>query len=493
MQPKKLHKIIICIIWGVSTLITISNVVQRGWSGSLHAAVAMYLSSILTSAVYFVPMSDRKKGITIVTIVGYATLILSVLENGNSRTFIVSFLCLPLAALYFDQKVILYYKLFYITGCMTAFFVNPIYITGPDISTSLAPTMLLCYVCMAYTIYKVTVNGRNLLNESEKAGGIAKQQQQILYQNAVQAKDIAHDLYNSIHESSQTLSNLKDVSTDVNVSNKRIADGITTSKSMLEEMNAGIYRSNKKVEYNCTITDQLKENYQAVMNYVEDGNTGGVRLKTSMDEIEQTAHITKESTNNLLAEMKRITGILSEIDKIAKQTSLLALNASIEAARAGEHGRGFSVVAKEITNLSEQSQKASEDIQKILNWLVTTILDLSSKAGKSVESITEGKNILNSLLTCLSQIQTTSADSQHNIQEEYDLMQIAKKEFKEMMEQIEKIVGVAQDNAHTASIIFGAVTKQNEMTDAVTTNLEMLTRLSNKMENQYQNIQLEQE
>lgn len=68
------------------------------------------------------------------------------------------------------------------------------------------------------------------------------------------------------------------------------------------------------------------------------------------------------SVQDLTTSIDDIERVIKMIAGIAAQTNLLALNATIEAARAGEAGAGFRIVASEVKALSQQTERATDEI-----------------------------------------------------------------------------------------------------------------------------------
>lgn len=73
--------------------------------------------------------------------------------------------------------------------------------------------------------------------------------------------------------------------------------------------------------------------------------------------------------SRVVVEAKAIEAISTAIREISEQTNLLALNAAIEAARAGESGRGFAVVADEVRTLALKTRNQTNDINSNLKRL----------------------------------------------------------------------------------------------------------------------------
>ena len=113
----------------------------------------------------------------------------------------------------------------------------------------------------------------------------------------------------------------------------------------------------------------------------------------SIDAIYGRVSAMGETIQSLERAATQIGEIVATIEAIARQTNLLALNATIEAARAGEAGKGFAVVAAEVKGLSNQTARATEDIQLRIHQLQSEVMTLSA-AMKSVDgSVATGRSV----------------------------------------------------------------------------------------------------
>ena len=105
-----------------------------------------------------------------------------------------------------------------------------------------------------------------------------------------------------------------------------------------------------------------------------DGQTALSKMTSTMQQIESASGEIAQKLAAINARVGNITGVVTTIHKVADQTNLLSLNASIEAAKAGEYGQGFSVVAREIRRLADQTGVATLEIEQIVHEMQSSVV-----------------------------------------------------------------------------------------------------------------------
>ncbi|RJR50744.1 MAG: methyl-accepting chemotaxis protein [Desulfobacteraceae bacterium] len=90
------------------------------------------------------------------------------------------------------------------------------------------------------------------------------------------------------------------------------------------------------------------------------------RINMTMKALLESTTESSGKLKTVVERMQNITQIITTITKVANQINLLSLNAAIEAEKAGEYGIGFSVVAREIRRLADQTAVSALDIEGMI-------------------------------------------------------------------------------------------------------------------------------
>ncbi|MBN7287632.1 MULTISPECIES: methyl-accepting chemotaxis protein [Campylobacter] len=269
------------------------------------------------------------------------------------------------------------------------------------------------------------------------------------------------------HLSSENSSIANELSSTSLQTGKRVEDSTTivskTSKDC-NEIQSGMKES-------IQIAQNGKDDLQKALGYVDEATKSISNLTSEIVQTAQTENEMAGKIDQLSRDAEQVKSVLVVINDIADQTNLLALNAAIEAARAGEHGRGFAVVADEVRQLAERTQKSLIEINATINVIVQAISDSSEQMSANSKQIQELTNVASDVektIKVMSEVMSGAIGlSDKTIQDYIN----TGKSIDEIVRNIDGINSISTENARSVEEIASAAEHLNKMTDTLNAKL----------------------
>lgn len=196
----------------------------------------------------------------------------------------------------------------------------------------------------------------------------------------------------------------------------------------------------------------------------------------------QETHKESSELMRLLGEKStQIIQIVDVISGIAKQTNMLALNASIEAARAGEAGKGFAVVAEEVQRLAVESAKAAGHVNELVQDIQLSTKQAIAQMEHSTEQINRGAVVIgNSGQSFLSII-----DAIHEVTMKIEAVtnatQLLAAGSSQMVASFKEVEEIAVDTHQATEKCTQFVKHELAMVEAIEASAEELTAMSEQL------------
>ncbi len=187
--------------------------------------------------------------------------------------------------------------------------------------------------------------------------------------SGIQVTSSATEIAASARELQATVAEQAAATRDVTNTTRQIA---ATSQQLVDTMQV--------VGQTTTDTTRMAEAGQTELNH----------MAASMRQLSQAVVSISSRLAVISNKTSKISGVVTTINSISDQTNLLSLNAAIEAEKAGEHGRGFSVVAREVTRLAEQTAVATQDIEYMVKEMQSAVASGVMEMDKFGEGVRHG-------------------------------------------------------------------------------------------------------
>lgn len=201
-----------------------------------------------------------------------------------------------------------------------------------------------------------------------------------------------------------------------------------------------------------------------------------------MDVLNEISKKTRSSIELLNNDVLKIEKMAHSIDDIASRTNVLAINTGIQAANSGELGKSFTVIARDIRNLAEQSKHATDVINTLVKSILTRMTDATSQILETIRNVELCADAVNRTAEAFSGIMDASSENERKTGE------IAHQalEMNEMSEHVKtamtELIRLNENNSAAVEEISAAVQQMNNQVNEISRSAQLFSEMGRSQE-----------
>jgi methyl-accepting chemotaxis protein len=186
----------------------------------------------------------------------------------------------------------------------------------------------------------------------------------------------------------------------VSAASKGVNSGTREIEGFVHTLASTASTQAQMVEEIAAASQSLQQDASSRESLVEDTNAKVEDAVTRISECRRDLDQVNRDMAQLAEANRKVAGVMALVTDIARQTNILAVNASIEASRSGAAGAGFGIIADQVRDLAQRTAEAARDIENVLSSSMGTV----ERNTHSLGGITKSMHVIEGVAFSMSQL-----------------------------------------------------------------------------------------
>ncbi|NEN81965.1 methyl-accepting chemotaxis protein [Paenibacillus elgii] len=302
-------------------------------------------------------------------------------------------------------------------------------------------------------------------------------------QAGTRVDDMARDIDRNNDTMQGIVAQVATATEELAIGSQKIAEDLTMTVSLVDEMQ-------RKFEANLAETARSAEYGEEAVRAIELGSRAMQEQLQVVADNRSAMFVVDRTVQELEGNAAEIAKMTVYVSDLARQTTMLSLNASIEAARAGEAGKGFAVVAGEVKKLADQSVRAAKQIFQAVEGIGSAMNKVKDSVSESMELFRVQEEAASSTGQSFAEISEKVQKVASHLAALSDDMNLSQEMCTQVQQAIESISAITEQSAAGSEEIMASTVEQKRAFDVAGEKVKTLRLIAEEMQHELKRFRL---